>query len=94
MYWILGISLSKKITNMTNNLQQRFKDRLSAGFFDDVSKRRADGRTILAFIVQEFELAAQEVEKVREIDDIKDYNFGKNVGLTDAAAIIRNRISG
>lgn len=76
------------------NLQQRFEDRLNAGFFDDVEQKRASGRDILAFIAQEFELAAQEVEK----DFAHKFGRGKYEELVHTemlpflAAIIRNRV--
>lgn len=76
------------------NLQQRFKEKLDAGIFDDVEQKRASGRDILAFIAQEFELAAQEVEK----DFAHKFGRGKYEELVHTemlpflAAIIRNRV--
>lgn len=86
---------------MTTNLQQRFEAQFSknAVHLRIVGKQTGyvfeDNVTdpILAFIAQEFELAALEVEKTGdEYTQVGDAIV--NATLYHAAAIIRNRISG
>lgn len=81
---------------MTTNLQQRFDEkfppqklfvRRKAGEFSELKGTDE----ILAFIAQEFELAAQAVEKNIRTDDTQmndDHVYDE--AICDAAAIIRN----
>lgn len=98
---------------MTTNLQQRFEKKFMdddngqiSGLEEGLPALSVDCEDILAFIAQEFELAAKDVEKKQiwhkhnSISTFTSYAeegciyCNNNMGILDAAAIIRNRISG
>lgn len=93
---------------MTTNLQRRFEEKFPDGLYTQLqyTSRTGDNRkddwdnkddNILAFIAQEFELAAQEVEKEKKTKWNRFDNNSESCAMTHndalevAADIIRNR---